>query len=199
MKVKRFNNLWAMGLILFGAILVAFYVAKIFFPEFIVGVAEIPSIVDFGNYVDSNLWAYYLFNFVTSMITMFFFCCACCRIKSLKLIEWVILGCLTILSYSISVYLPALSFAYNNVLYILVPLIIAILRKDNRSNIFYSTAICFVITSIAQAMSLTIRDISTLIAYPNTAVYFVLLIDLYIWNILLYLFYNYEKGEKENG
>ena len=47
MKVKRFNNLWAMGLILFGAILVAFYLAKIFFPEFIVGVAEIPAIVNF--------------------------------------------------------------------------------------------------------------------------------------------------------
>ena len=37
MKVKRFNNLWAMGLILCGVLLIAFYVAKIFFPEFIVG------------------------------------------------------------------------------------------------------------------------------------------------------------------
>ena len=55
MKVKRFNNLWAMGLILFGVILVAFYVAKIFFPEFIVGVAEIPEIVKFGTLIDSNI------------------------------------------------------------------------------------------------------------------------------------------------
>lgn len=198
MKVKRFNNLWAMGLILFGVILVAFYVIKIFFPEFIVGVAEIPRIVEIGNYIDTHKWAYYVFNFTTSMITMFFFCCACCRIKSLKFIEWIILGGLTILSYPILAYLPNLSFAYNNVLYILVPLIIALLRKDKRSNIFYSTAISFVITSLAQAMSLAIRDISTLIEYPNTAVYFVLLIDAYIWNILLYLFFNY-KGEKKNG
>lgn len=55
MKIKRFNNLWAMGLILFGAILVAFYLAKIFFPEFIVGVAEIPAIVNFGNLIDGNI------------------------------------------------------------------------------------------------------------------------------------------------
>ena len=45
MKIKKFNNLWAMGLILCGVLLVAFYVAKIFFPEFIVGVAEEPAIV----------------------------------------------------------------------------------------------------------------------------------------------------------
>ena len=62
MKVKRFNNLWAMGLILFGAILVAFYLAKIFFPEFIIAIAEIPSIVNIGNYIDSHLWLYYLVN-----------------------------------------------------------------------------------------------------------------------------------------
>ena len=48
MKVKKFNNLWAMGLILCGVLLVAFYLAKIFFPEFIVGVAEIPAIVNFA-------------------------------------------------------------------------------------------------------------------------------------------------------
>ena len=65
MKVKRFNNLWAMGLILFGAILIAFYIVKIFFPQFIVGVAEIPSIVAFGNYVDSHEWAKQLFNIAT--------------------------------------------------------------------------------------------------------------------------------------
>ena len=50
MKVKRFNNLWAMGLILCGVLLVAFYLAKIFFPEFIVCVAEIPAIVNFGEW-----------------------------------------------------------------------------------------------------------------------------------------------------
>ena len=63
MKVKRFNNLWAMGLILFGVLLVAFYVAKIFFPQFIVGVAQTPSIVKFGTYVDSNNIYIYLFNY----------------------------------------------------------------------------------------------------------------------------------------
>ena len=62
MKVKKFNNLWAMGLILFGAILVAFYLAKIFFPEFIVGVAEIPAIVNFGNLIDGERLCKYCYS-----------------------------------------------------------------------------------------------------------------------------------------
>lgn len=194
MKVKRFKNLWTMGLILFGSILVVLYIAKIFFPTFVVSVAEIPAIVKFGNYVDTHKWAYYLFNFINSMIIMFFYCCACCRTKTLKIVELLTLAVLTILSYPIAIYLPNLSFAYNNVLYLLMPLVIMLLRKNKDSNVFYSTAISFVITSMAQAMSLEIRGISTLISYPNIATLFVLLIDLHIWNILLYLYFNY-KGE----
>lgn len=57
MKIKKFKNLWTMGLILFGVILIALYVAKIFFPEFIVGIAEIESVVKFGQYVDTHQWA----------------------------------------------------------------------------------------------------------------------------------------------
>jgi hypothetical protein len=84
MKVKKFKNLWTMGLILFGAILIALYVAKIFFPEFIVGIAEIESVVKFGEYVDTHLWAYYLFTSITSFVIAYFYCCACCRRKYLE-------------------------------------------------------------------------------------------------------------------
>ena len=54
MKVKRFNNLWAMGLILCGVLLIAFYVAKIFFPEFIIWIAETPSLVEIGTAIQAN-------------------------------------------------------------------------------------------------------------------------------------------------
>jgi hypothetical protein len=68
MKVKRFKNLWAMGLILCGALLIAFYVAKIFFPEFIIGIAETPRIVKLGTIIQSNKWYLHLFNFAVSYI-----------------------------------------------------------------------------------------------------------------------------------
>ena len=198
MKVKRFKNLWTMGLILFGVILVLFYIAKIFFPEFIVGVAEVPSIVKFGNYVDSHKWAYYLFNGFISFIALFFYTCACCRIKCLKWQEVVILILLIILSHLIEEFLFSQLVAYNFVLYALLPLVVVSLRKIKDYKVFYSTVICFIITTIAQSLSLFIRDIPLLVSCQYTATYFVLLIDGYIWTILLYNYYNYDGGEK-NG
>ena len=85
MKVKKFNNLWAMGLILFVAILIAFYLAKIFFPEFIVGVAEIPAIVNFGNLIDGNIIFKNIFDFLRNILITGIYFCACCRSSKLNL------------------------------------------------------------------------------------------------------------------
>lgn len=57
MRIKKFNNLWAMGLILVSIILIVFYVIKIVNPYFIVGIAETPAIVKFGKYIDTHKWA----------------------------------------------------------------------------------------------------------------------------------------------
>ena len=112
MKIKRFDNLWSMGLILFGVLLLSFYVIKIFFPDFIVGVAEMPSIVKFGNYVDNHKWAYYLFYGITSFISMYLFGCACFSIKKLKAIECLFLVGLFIVSSLIEAFLPTQSFTF---------------------------------------------------------------------------------------
>ena len=40
MKIKKFDNIWIMGLILCGAILVFLYMLKIFFPSFVVETAQ---------------------------------------------------------------------------------------------------------------------------------------------------------------
>ena len=119
MKIKRFKNLWAMGLLLFGALLIAFYLLKIFFPKFIVGVAEIPSIVTFGNYVDSHWWAIALFNGITSFISLYLYGCACCRIEKANFIENVSILILIIFSQIITKYLPSQAFMFNNILYLL--------------------------------------------------------------------------------
>ena len=198
MKVKRFNNLWAMGLILFGVLLVAFYVAKIFFPQFIVGVAQTPSIVKFGNYVDSNNIYIYLFNGITSFIPMYLFGCACCRVTKLKFVENLFLVILFIVSCLVQEFIPTQSFTFNVCGYFIFVLFICTNRKIKNYKVLYSTIICYLITAFAQSLSLEIRDVSTLISYPNTATYFILLIDLYIWSGLLYLFFNY-KGEQNNG
>ena len=79
MKVKRFNNLWTMGLILTGVILGVFYFAKICFPEWIIGVAETEELVKFGNFVQSNKFYLHIFNIVSGYIHTYILYCACTR------------------------------------------------------------------------------------------------------------------------
>lgn len=195
MKVKRFNNLWAMGLILFGALLIAFYIAKIFFPEFIVGVAEIPSIVKLGEYVDTNKWANHLFNTFSLCIIGYLYCCACCRTKTLNykqlIVFFVYVLVLTIFSeFAIKQYT-----AINYVSLILVPFLMCLINKSLDKNTFISTVVCFCVDIITQVLSLSIRDITILATKINSATFFILLIDVLIWRVLLYLYFNYKKEE----
>lgn len=194
MKVKRFNNLWAMGLILFGAILIAFYIAKIFFPEFIVGVAEIPAIVKFGEYVDSHKWAYYLYYTVIGYVGWFLICCICCNTKSLRLKANIIIILNLVLSLFIQNYMQQFYTPYNYTANVLVPFLVCIVSHKTSTKNFISLCVCFCVDIMAQAISLYIRDIVVLSTAINSATITIMLIDTWIWRILLYLFFNY-KGE----
>jgi hypothetical protein len=193
MKVKKFKNLWTMGLILFGAILILFYVAKIFFPEFIVGVAEIPSIVAFGNFVDSHWWSYYLFTFITSFIGSYLFNCACLSKTKLNWLELLILTCSIIVMFLFE----TVSIHYYQVISVLImlltPTILSLLNKKQNISTFYMTTFCLIVHTFAQILSAEIRGIASMISYPNSATFFILLIDAYIWLFLMYCFSNYKK------
>lgn len=155
MKVKRFNNLWAMGLILFGAILVAFYLTKIFFPEFIVGVAELPSIVKFGNYVDTHKWAKHLFNIATICFTAYFYFGACCRTYKFS---WkgncVILLDILILTV-FTEFIPKYYTTINYVCMVFIPFLLCVVENNLSKETFISTILCYTIDIIAQIMSFT--------------------------------------------
>ena len=186
-----------MGLILFGAILLLFYVAKIFFPEFIVGVAEIPSVVAFGNYVDSHLWASILFHFVVSYIGGYLYYCACYRKYKLDLLENCSLIAFIVITIIVQYFLPKIYSPFLYVSVILQPLIMLYVHKNICKETFISVCACFIVDIMAQAVSMQIRDIILLASHLNTATMTILLIDTWIWRILLYLFFNHKKN-KEN-
>lgn len=197
MKIKRFNNLWTMGLIIFGALLILFYALKIICPSFVVGVAEMPSIVKFGTFVDSHWWSYYLFYTATSYLIGYFYLCACCREKSLSSKDNIVLIAEITLYYIIEKFLPNFSFSANILLMLIMPCVCIFIKKYNDIKYLYSTITVFVVHSMAQIFSLSIRDIQSLINTSNGATYTILLIDMNIWLILLYNYYNYK--ENENG
>lgn len=109
MKIKRFNNLWTMGLIILIGILITIYCVKIINPEFIVGVAETESIVKLGNYIDTHKWAYYLFTAITSFTMAYLYCGACCRKIKLKIRDLIVVISYVIVSLLIQLFIPQFS------------------------------------------------------------------------------------------
>lgn len=193
MKIKKFNNLWTMGLIIFGIMLVAFYILKLVNPSFIVGIAEIPAVVRFGTYVDTHKWAGFLFYLATGYLGYYLFCCACCRKYKLTIKENVLILFFTISLYAVQNYLPEIYAPLNYALLILVPFIMLIIDNKLNRNTFISTSITFCVDIMAQCLSLCIRNIVLLTTCLNTATMTILLIDGVIWRILLYLYFNNKK------
>lgn len=183
-----------MGVIIFGVILLALYVLKIVCPEFVIGVAEIPAIVRFGNYVNSHLWAYYLFTTIVSFTIGYFYCCACCRKRKLRLVDACIVLAQVLLMAVVQRFLPDYYLCLSIITMLLCPTIICLIDKRSEIKYLYSTIFTFSIHSLAQVVSLSIRDISLKITFPNVATLNILLIDLFIWMLLLYNFYNYKEN-----
>ena len=197
MKIKRFNNLWTMGLILIVIIYAVHFILKLVCPSFIIGIAELPGVVAFGNYVDAHPWAYYLFNGAISFITYYIYCCACCRKKHLNYKECTIVLGVTILWYVLDTYIPALSVPFNYTTLIILPVTVLLMSKETDIKYLYSTAVCFIAHVFLQRCLVVIRDITPWITQPNSATFTICLIDGFIWLVGLYLFYN--KGGKRNG
>lgn len=197
MQIKKFNNLWLIGIILFSVILFGLYALKFIYPNSIIQIAEVSTIVTFGEYVDSHLWAYYLFNGLISFVVGCVYCCACCRKKYLSRLEHLIVLIEVILLFIIEYFLPEYYLSLNLICMIILPTIINAINKYKDIKYLYSTVITFAFHSIAQLLTLSIRGMSMLITYPNSATFTILIIDVFIWVVLLYNYFNYK--ENKNG
>lgn len=199
MKIKRFNNLWAMGLILCGVLLVAFYIAKIFFPNFIIGIAETPRLVEIGTAIQSNKWYLHIFNFTVGYVHGYIYLLACCRTYKLNWKGNLIFSGSLLLLRLVSEFYPEHYNAMNYASFILTPFLICFVNKTLDKNTFISTAICFTIDIVFQIFSLLVRNLPAMSTKPNIVSILVLLIDMVIWRMLLCLFFNYKIKDKENN
>lgn len=196
MKVKRFNNLWAMGLMLCGAFLIAFYLIKIICPEFIIGIAETPRIVEIGITIQSNKWYLHLFNFAVGYLHGYVFYCACCRTFKLGYKgHLLILTSLVVLGFVME-FLPEHYSTINYISLILTPFLICLTNNNLSKETFISTVVCFSLDLWFQIMSMLVRNLTVLTTRGNTVTFLILFIDGFIWRIILSLLFNY-KNKKQ--
>lgn len=193
MKIKKFNNLWSMGLIIFIGILLTIYLVKIINPAFIVGVAETESVVKFGQYIDTHKWAYYLATSIMTFIVGYIYCCACCKKKFLNIKDVIVVICSMIVSLVCQIFIPQYFSVIDMCLMIAMPMIINALDRNTYASKFYSFGITFIIHNLAQIISLQIRDIVLMVAQYNYATLIILMIDVYIWLFILYFYFNFKK------
>ena len=185
-----------MGLLLTGGIIITFYILKLVCPQFIVGVAELPSIVKLGTFIDTHIWATHLFNILNGFLLGYFYTCACTRKPKINLYENAILFGINILLTLTMQFLPLFYSAINFTTLIFLPFLCGFVTKTISKEMFVSTTICFCVDTLSQILSILIRDITQMSTRLNCATFSILLIDMYIWKVLLYLLFNYK--EKEN-
>lgn len=196
MKVKRFKNLWTMGLILMGAILVLFYIAKIFFTSIIIEIAEIPAFVKLGNFVQSNKWYLHIFNFITGYFHGYILYCACLRKPFLSWKGNIVLLCSLVVLRVISEFYPLQYSIFNCAFMVIMPFLVCLWEKNLSNKIFISTVACLGIDLAFEFFSAVVRNLTIITTQPNAVTFLVLLIDLFIWRILLYLFFNNKNTSK---
>ena len=188
MKIKRFKNLWLMGLILSASILGVIYLLKLRFPQFVIEVAHIDSIVKIGHYIDTHKWAWYSASIILSFFVCYFTFCACCKKRNLTTKEIIITLSVILFLYVIKEFLPTQFTSLNISIMVFIPMLF---KGD-----FKATSISFALMNFVQTITLDIRGLSLMISDFNFATLLVLMIDYYTLIILLYLYFNY-KMDKE--
>ena len=196
MKIKRFKNKWTMGLLIFSVLLFTFYLLCLISPKFIVGIAEIDAVVKFGNFVDKYKFTYYIFTFWTSFITIYLYCCACCRKPSLNWKEMILVAIDILIMFVVGEILPEYYLNIDMILMIILPTLICFINENEDIKYLYSIVGCFSIHYLAQMLSTRIRNIQAIIKYPNSATFTILLFDGVILLCLLYCFFNYKRQEE---
>lgn len=186
MKVKKFDNLWLMGIILCFALLITIYVFKIFFPSIVIEIAQIESITKIGHYIDTHKWAWYLVTGLLSYLTYYLMCCACSNRKWLYLKDNIIILITIVVLFLVQKFLPKQYTVLNYLSIITVPYLC--MGK------FSNTVIYTIGTNLLQTITLEIRGLNTMIANYNFATFTILTIDYYILAVLFYFLYNYKKG-----
>lgn len=177
--------------------LVALYVLKIFFPREFVMAIENEQLVKIGNYIDSHTWASIIMGVVIGIIFDYLYFGAVCQTMKLK---WYFIAIIAVynMGYSCFYFLVPESIVSNstNILISLSTIYMILLPVLFTKNLL-PLSVTYSINSISQLLSLSIRNIGMLMLNVNSLTIMFMSFDCYLWMFLLFMLFNYKKGEKE--
>lgn len=185
---ERLNKkVWTAMLVLTVVFLCFLYVAKIFFPQEFVMCIENERLIQIGNFIDNHRLIYYVFCAITSFITYYLYCGACCKKLKFNFKEILFIIC-TIVGIRLINFVDVNIATHLNISsFIFIP---AILKGDLKL-----TSITYLIHGLAQILSLSIRNLPMYLSTNNTVIIVLLSIDMYFWLLLLFIIFNYKKEE----
>ncbi len=187
MNKKVFVSMLALTFIF----LVGLYVAKIFFPNEFIMVIENEKLVEIGYYIDSHEWLYYICCGLVSFVTYYLYCCACCGRAKLKFYEILLIIAVIVLVRGISIFDTNISYAIQVSSFLFLPY----LMKGKLRN----SAITYTIHCLAQALSLSIRNLPLYLTHINFITSLLMAFECYLWLILLCVIFNYKPKKQEKG
>lgn len=177
-------------LVLSIVFLVGMYVIKIFFPEEFVLAIENERIITIGTFINSHKILFYICGGITSFITYWLYCCACKHTLRLRWYENLLIIAVVVMCRLLSIYDANMCTIISWTSFAFLP---ALMGGDLKT-----CAIIFTTHSIAQGLSLRIRNLTMYLASGNFLTLLLLAIDMYLWLILFYVIFNYKK-ENKNG
>lgn len=171
--------------------LCALYVLKIFLPEQFILVIENEQLIQLGNFIDQHWWLSEIIMFITACITHYIYLCAvlkCWYLKPIIVLEIAISVALMHVVYEFDVMLAS---ALSTATMLVLPAI-------NKAQLKEVTTV-FTVHSIAQSLSISIRNLPMLLTNVNFMTTFILGLECYFWLLLFYLYYNYKNQEVNYG
>lgn len=179
--------------------LCAFYIMKIFFPSQFIMVVEAEGFVKAGQFIDSHKWLSIIFGLCVSILGDYLYFGAVCRQRRLKWSLWVI-----ILLYEIAFVLyynlasPEIIMEYSNVVVVLntcyMIFVPALYTKELKP-----LAITYTITSVAQLLTLSIRNLGMLMVEVNSITNLLVCFESYLWLVALFMLFTHRKNKEESN
>lgn len=165
--------------------LVGMYILKMFLPEQFILAIQNGRIIEIGTYIDTHLWLRFICYIITSFITYWLFCCACCHRLTLKWYECLYILAVIALVAIFRVFDTNISTHISISSFIILP---AVMKGDLKT-----TAIIYFIHGLSQCLMLKIRNLPMYLTSVNYLTVFFVGIETYLWLMLFYIICNYKK------